>query len=385
MGKRKKIHDIEFYHLYFQTSFTLFVFYVYSKKIDKISVDFKPICDLELMIKMIKEKIGHVDSNERAIIEYNLSFLEKILSVIDPAKDSIDIDLDLIKNMNVVSSSLSFTIEYDDALGKLTKKRIILPFCKDQSEVLKANEFSCNTFISEITQFLKSKDINPNNQNTPKRKVTINPYHSEKYFFYDFQNSSSQISKQFQQKIAFLGMDSKKIIIIKHLAINIYSIRSPCDSCELLMSMPKLRAIQNFLSDFAENLTSNITFPSKQYSINFRYSWEIINEFNGKRAKTAASLQNSSLFVDQRKLELNNVRFLDFLKSHKLKFDQRNFYLSSPSHPEFKENLEKKDKYFKFLKKCQKVIENIQNLSEKFAIPPGILMTQQINQGIITQ
>jgi len=89
--------------------------------------------------------------------------------------------------------------------------------------------------------------------------------------------------------------------------------------------------------------------------------------------------------VDQRKLELNNVRFLDFLKSHKLKFDQRNFYLSSPSHPEFKENLEKKDKYFKFLKKCQKVIENIQNLSEKFAIPPGILMTQQINQGIITQ
>jgi len=112
-----------------------------------------------------------------------------------------------------------------------------------------------------------------------------------------------------------------------------------------------------------------------QYSINFRYSCEIKNEFNGRREKTTASLQNSSLFVDQRKLKLNNDLFFNFLTSQKLKFDQRNFYLSSPSHPGFKEDLEKKS--------CQKVIKNIQKLS---AIPPvGILMTQQINQGIITQ
>ena len=326
-GKKVEVDNEEFYQMYFQAGIALSLFDIMTGKSYN-----SEIFDLQYLMEKFQDKLKKLEKEQIDKIEtlkFNLGFLEKVREIgNDKNREFLQIQSKHCENINLLAANINFELECE------TKKyEIKVPyfFCH---QFLDYCTLSCNDSAEEIMEYLSSLNIKASKEKQNRDgKITINPYHSEKYFFYCLPKNSTDIFLNLKSQIYGTEIDQKHIKV-KKISINIYSCRAPCDSCELMMCLPNNQYIEELRNQITGNLEPNYEFVHPEISINFRFSKKITNVL---KRHSFTDPRPSYLGIDFREISLNNEKVLDFFSSKKLKVIGRSLISSWPSDNEFSE------------------------------------------------
>ena len=282
--------------------------------------------DLEKYLENLSSNPGNLKNPQ------NFDFMSNVLKEVDNFSETLGndpIDEKLTDTLNMLSAEFQFNLKDKSSSEKI---EILIPV--ELAKILIFNTYPCSNFKFEMKN---QKSVNE--KNFDKKNVGINPYHTEKYLFYDM---GEKIPKSAYKKFVAVLEEQNlqdKFLEIQKIILKIYSIRSPCVTCELLMLMPgKISNSQkSFFQRFSNLLMNNpkINMVCQSFEVAFRYSLDIMSEIDRSINKEKYQKEQLSLKVDEKALTFSSKEVKSYLENEKILMKRRSYYISSPFDSDF--------------------------------------------------